>query len=116
VDARTDIYALGATFYNLLCGAKPFDDPDVMAIIEKHQREPVPDVRARAPAVSRTAADAICKAMAKDLKDRFQTCEEFARALSAGEGGGDESGTGERGEEFWNSFAKMLRGVRKDKP
>lgn len=39
VDARTDVFSLGVTLYEMLCGRSPFDAPTLMAIVEKQINE-----------------------------------------------------------------------------
>jgi serine/threonine protein kinase len=80
VSARTDVYALGATFYQCLTAQIPFQRelaegarPPTGAL------EPVSSVRPGLPA----ALDPlIAKALARDPLDRYVTCEQFLRACS----------------------------------
>lgn len=39
VDERTDVFSLGVTLYEMLCGRSPFDAPTLMAIVEKQINE-----------------------------------------------------------------------------
>jgi len=42
VDERSDVYALGVIFYEMLTGEKPYVGADAMSIIIKHTKSPVP--------------------------------------------------------------------------
>ena len=115
LDGRTDIYALGATFYALLCGRSPFKHPNPVIVLQRHQKEPVPDIRKLNPNVSGATWAVIQKAMAKELEDRYQTCEEFVEALSGSSTATGQSGkaSSDQADDFMASFAKMLSGVKK---
>ena len=113
LDGRTDVYALGATFYALLCGHPPFQHPNPVVVLKLHQTEPVPDIREETPHVSEHAWEVIQKAMAKELTDRYQTGDEMAEALAAAPGAeGEEAEEGDA-DEFMASLAKMLGGAKK---
>ncbi|MCC7117147.1 MAG: serine/threonine-protein kinase [Anaerolineales bacterium] len=75
-DLRTDIYSLGATLYASLCGMIPEDG--LARAMDNAQLTPL---RKRNSNVSRRIAAAIEKAMSIDPSDRFQTAEEFKKAL-----------------------------------
>lgn len=75
-DPRTDIYSLGATLYASLTGIIPEDG--LARAMDNTQLTPL---RKRNGKVSRRLSAAIEKAMGIDPADRFQTAEEFKRAL-----------------------------------
>lgn len=75
-DPRTDIYSLGATLYAALTGIIPEDG--LARAMDNTQLTPL---RKRNNKISRRLAAAIEKAMGIDPADRFQTAEEFKRAL-----------------------------------
>lgn len=77
-DPRTDIYSLGATLYAALSGMIPEDG--LARAMDNAQLTPL---RKRNPKISRRLAAVIEKAMAVDPADRFQTAEEFKKALLA---------------------------------
>jgi serine/threonine-protein kinase len=81
IDARTDIYSLGAVLYEMLAGEPPYTGPTAQAIILKRFTEPVPSVRRGRPSVPEGVDQAIQRALAPVPADRFATAAEFGRAL-----------------------------------
>src|SRR5690242_11098504 len=81
IDARTDVYSLGAVLYEMLAGESPYTGPTAQAIILKRFTEPVPSVRRGRPSVPDTVDQAIQRALAPVPADRFATAAEFGRAL-----------------------------------
>jgi serine/threonine protein kinase/Tol biopolymer transport system component len=75
-DPRTDIYSLGATLYAALSGIIPEDG--LARAMDNTQLTPL---RKRNGKVSRRFAAAVEKAMGIDPSDRYQTAEDFKRAL-----------------------------------
>ena len=81
VDARADIYALGAVTYEMLAGEPPFTGPTVQAIVAKVITEkPAPLVRQRDSVPAHVDA-AIAQSLAKLPADRPSSAREFADAL-----------------------------------
>ncbi|MES2932381.1 MAG: bifunctional protein-serine/threonine kinase/phosphatase [Pseudomonadota bacterium] len=78
---QTDLYATGVTLYHMLTRHYPFGE------VEPFQRprfgEPVPPSRYR-PDVPQWLENVLLKAVARDIKDRFETAEEFLLALERG--------------------------------
>jgi serine/threonine protein kinase/WD40 repeat protein len=81
VDARCDIYALGATLYYLTTGRLPFDDPNPYTIVYQHIHEAPKRPSRLYPAMPPDLERAILKALAKEPEERFQTAAEMAAAL-----------------------------------
>src|SRR6185295_18712134 len=81
LDARSDIYSLGASFYHLVTGRLPFEAPTPVAMIVKHMSEPLRSPRAVNPAVPYPVASAIQKMMAKRPGERFQDYDALIREL-----------------------------------
>ena len=83
VDARTDVYSLGAVMYEALCGQPPVDGPNAFAILRQlSEGEPVP-LRQRNPEVPEAVAAVCHRALARNREDRYATAGQFADALQA---------------------------------
>src|SRR5262249_21795784 len=81
LDARADLYALGAVGYEMLTGEPPFTGATVQAIVAKVLSErPVPPSTVR-DTVPPPVEAAILKCLAKVPADRFATAADFVAAL-----------------------------------
>jgi serine/threonine-protein kinase len=81
VDARTDIYAMGVTLYELLCGRPPFQAKTSFEIESAHVSDmPLPPIAYNSQ-IPPAAVDAVMRALAKNPDDRFTNADEFIRAL-----------------------------------
>jgi len=67
---RSDVYAVGVSYYCLLTGRFPFVDRNLINLAEKHAAEPVPDPRVHCPDLPDGAIDLLNRCMAKRAKDR----------------------------------------------
>lgn len=81
LDARSDVYSLGAMFYEMLSGERPFAAQTVSGVINKHLYE---EARPLAPSLSvpRRISAAIMQALRKDPDDRQPTARDLARQLA----------------------------------
>jgi eukaryotic-like serine/threonine-protein kinase len=86
IDARSDIYALGAVTYEMLVGEPPFTGPSVQAIVARLITEDPRGIAAQRKAVPEHVEAAVMHALEKLPADRFATAAEFGMALR--EGGG----------------------------
>ncbi|MFD3165282.1 diguanylate cyclase [Herpetosiphon sp. NSE202] len=75
VDARSDLYALGAVLFECLVGVPPFNSSNIADLMRQHALVPAPDVRSLAGHVSAALAEIIARLLAKDPDDRYQTAE-----------------------------------------
>ncbi|HEY5089217.1 MAG TPA: serine/threonine-protein kinase [Polyangia bacterium] len=82
-DPRTDVYALGVIFYEMLTGTVPFSGETAVDVMLKVVSEPVEPPRDRAPGIEITpdAEHLIMKALSKDPQRRQQSMEEFHEEL-----------------------------------
>jgi serine/threonine-protein kinase len=81
LDARADQYALGCAAFNLLTGSAPFQHSNPAVVISQHLSAAPPLVSERRPELAQLDA-VIAKAMAKNPKERYATCADFASALA----------------------------------
>jgi hypothetical protein len=82
LDARSDIYSLGATYYTLLVGSPPFSSDQVMAILFAHCSNPVPDPAAKAK-IPPLVRSIVMRAMAKKPGERYASAVEMLHDLDA---------------------------------
>lgn len=82
LDLRSDIYALGITFYQMLTGQCPYDGLTTeFDVFNKIVGDELPDPRTIYPGISEHMCRVIQKATSKKPEDRFQNCTEFIKGL-----------------------------------
>ncbi len=83
IDARTDVYALGALLYHMVMGRPPFEGSDALAVAVRHlQEEPTPP-SAHNAAIPADWDALILKALEKEPARRFPSAKEMEQALAA---------------------------------
>ena len=87
IDARADVYALGAVTYEMLVGTPPFTGASVQAIVAKVLTERPSSPTTVRDTIPAAVEEAVLTALAKLPADRFATAAEFAAALTAGTSG-----------------------------
>jgi serine/threonine protein kinase len=95
VDARSDLFAFGATLYEMLSGRRAFDGKSQLsvasAILEK---EPVP-IRTLEPLTPLSLERVVNRCLVKDPEERWQTARDLATELRwIGEGGAQDTTAG----------------------
>ena len=81
VDPRTDVFSAGVLMYELLTGKKPFDGPDVTAIMYNIANVHPPSPRFYNGVLPEEIERITFKVLAKSLDERYSTADEFAMAL-----------------------------------
>jgi len=78
LDARADLYSLGATLYRVATGALPFTGPTPMAVLVALTTDAAPPVGPRAPHLPPALASLIDRLMRKPAGERPQSAAEVA--------------------------------------
>jgi serine/threonine-protein kinase len=88
VDARADVYSMGAVLFHMATGIPPFNADSLLAVLTMIAIDPVPRIAAVNPRAVRPDGvdEVIARAMSKDPAARFQDVRALAAALPAPHG------------------------------
>lgn len=91
VDYRSDFYALGSSFYEMLTGELPFHANDPFELVHAHIAVSPPDASELNPDIPKPLAKLVQKLMAKDPSERYQSAIGIQQDLEAVAKGNDET-------------------------
>jgi tRNA A-37 threonylcarbamoyl transferase component Bud32 len=104
IDARSDIYALGAVAYYLLTGRPPFENEKPLKVLIAHAHEKPAPLSTYHDGIPEDLEQVVMRCLAKDPQERFPTVAALAAALDDCRDAG--RWTRERAEAWWqeNSY------------
>jgi serine/threonine-protein kinase len=83
LDARSDLYSVGVSLYEIVTGKKPFDGDSQFAIMAAHlEKMPAPPLSLDSK-LPQALNDVILMSIAKQPEQRFQSAEAFGAALGS---------------------------------
>ena len=82
VDPRSDLYALGATFYHLITGRVPFPGKDVVEVAQMKDLGAFTPARAIEPSLPRSVDTILAKLLARMPAERFQNAAQLVDVLA----------------------------------
>lgn len=81
IDARTDIYSLGAVMYEMLVGRKPFHSESAEKLLQMIAAKAPPAPHEIDPRIPRALSEIVMKAMSRRPEKRYETAEKLARDI-----------------------------------
>lgn len=83
LDHRSDIFSLGAIFYELLTGVRAFQGANTLARLHAVLNDPIVPVRTHNPAIPEEVDTIVRKALERPLENRYQTMDRLAIDIRA---------------------------------
>lgn len=81
VDARTDIYGLGITAYEMICGKRPYPEDDMNELVKLHLSQDIPDPEDSVEGLPEGLGAFIKKACARDMAQRYSNMTDALSSL-----------------------------------
>lgn len=108
LDARSDIYSLGAVAYFLLTGELPFKGSSAVQILAAHLYEPVKPPRSLCPEIPADLEEVVMRCMEKNPAARYGDVQSLDQALAKCQCSGDWNS--QKAASWWQSVAEPNRG------
>jgi tRNA A-37 threonylcarbamoyl transferase component Bud32 len=83
LDARSDIYSLGAVTYEMLAGRRPYEAANFQQLIAQQYTTEPPQLARLVPELSPAVCDTVMRSLARERADRWTSAGEFATVLLA---------------------------------
>jgi serine/threonine-protein kinase len=80
-DARSDLYSLGVTLFELLSGRRPHESASLGELLRQVSHEPAPDLRSLRPELPPSLADELARVLSRQPSERHADGDAFADAL-----------------------------------
>ena len=110
VDARSDLWSVGAILYECLTGRPPYTGATYEQVIVNICMHDADDVRVHNPAVPEAIADAIARALSRDREARFGEARELLDALRQAASGVISSRSGLSSEDSFSGVSSSNPG------
>jgi serine/threonine-protein kinase len=114
LDARSDIYSLGAVAYFLLTGQAPFVRETAMMMLMAHAYEPVVPLSVLRPEVPADLQEVVLRCLEKDPAQRFPDAHTLEQALAACDAA--DEWTEAQAARWWREHPILVAGGKEPQP
>ena len=81
IDARTDVFSLGAMLYEMIAGVRPFTSGHVLGVLHEIVYGAIAPIRTHRPDATADLERIVFRALERDVTRRYQTMEAFGEDL-----------------------------------